>query len=88
MAAQQPCSPSASVGSDKSSFTGMNGQMSSYANLSYADFASMTVHNNGNCGEDEGYPEKQQPRMELAPTMDPAAYVDNSSDPFNFCVQR
>ncbi|CAL5001812.1 unnamed protein product [Urochloa decumbens] len=90
-AAQQPSSPSmsaASLGSDKSSFTGTNGQISSYANVSYADFASMPGHDEGNCGEDEGYPEKQQPGMEPAPTMEPATYVDNSSDRFNFSVQR
>jgi 1-phosphatidylinositol-3-phosphate 5-kinase len=91
MAAQQPSSPSmsaASVGSDKSSFTGTNGQMSSYANVSYTDFASMPVHGEGKCGEDDGYPEKKQTVMEPAPTMEPAAYGDNSSDTFNFCVQR
>nr|CAB3483125.1 unnamed protein product [Digitaria exilis] len=89
--AQQPSSPSmsaASLGSDKSSFTGTNGQMSSYANVSYTDFASMPVHGEGNCGEDGCYPEKQQPVKEPAPTMEAAAYVDHSSDPFNFCMQR
>jgi len=90
-AAEQPTSPSlsaASVGSDKSSFTGTNGQMSSYANISYSDFASVPVHGEGNCGEDDGYPEKQQPAMDTAPDMEPAAYADKSSDQFNFCLQR
>lgn len=87
-AGQQPSSPSlsaASVCSDKSSFTGTNGQMSSYANISYSEFP---VHGEGNCGEDDGYREEQQPAMDPAPTMEPAAYADNSSDRFNFCLQR
>ncbi|XP_062195651.1 1-phosphatidylinositol-3-phosphate 5-kinase FAB1B-like isoform X2 [Phragmites australis] len=100
--AQQPSSPvpsmspsasAASVGSDKSSSTGRssagtNGQMSSYTNVSYTDFASVPVQGEGNCCEGDGCPEKQQPVMEPAPGMEPAVYVDNPSDPFNFCLNR
>ncbi|XP_062192665.1 1-phosphatidylinositol-3-phosphate 5-kinase FAB1B-like [Phragmites australis] len=89
----QPSSPvlslspsAASVRSDKSSSTGRssagtNGQISSYANVSYTDFASVPVHG-------EGCPEKQQAVMEPAGGMEPVAYVDNPSDPFNFCLNR
>ncbi|WVZ92657.1 hypothetical protein U9M48_038703 [Paspalum notatum var. saurae] len=88
-AAQQPSSPSlsaASLASDKSSFTGTNGQMSSYGNVSYTDFASVPVHGEGNYGEDDSYPKKHQPVME--PAREPAAHVDSSSDLFKFCSQR
>ncbi|GJN03665.1 hypothetical protein PR202_ga21136 [Eleusine coracana subsp. coracana] len=96
----QPSSPvlslspsAASLGSDKSSSTGRsstgsNGQMSSYANVSYTDIASAPVHGEGNCGEGDGYPEKQHTTMEPAGGMEPETYVDNPSDPFNFCLNR
>ncbi|GJN16079.1 hypothetical protein PR202_gb03029 [Eleusine coracana subsp. coracana] len=96
----QPSSPvlslspsAASLGSDKSSSTGRsstgsNGQMSSYANVSYTDIASAPVHGEGNCGEEDGYPEKQHTTMEPAGGMEPETYVDNPSDSFNFCLNR
>ncbi|TVU05669.1 hypothetical protein EJB05_48841 [Eragrostis curvula] len=92
----QSLSPSAaSVGSDKSNSTGRsssgsNGQMSSYTNVSFADFASVPIHGEGSCSEGDGdvCPEKQQPVMEPAGGMEHEAYVDNPSDPFNFCLNR
>ncbi|KAG8087484.1 hypothetical protein GUJ93_ZPchr0010g7716 [Zizania palustris] len=92
-AAQLPSpvlSPSASamsLRSDKSSSTGQssvgtNDQMSSYANVSYTDFASMPVEGQGVCGELHGCAEKQMSVME------PAGGVDKTSDPYNFCLNR
>jgi 1-phosphatidylinositol-3-phosphate 5-kinase len=85
-------SPSAvSVGSDKStstgrSCTGSNGQMSSYTNVSFTDFASASVHGEGNCSEEDGCPEKQQAVMEPVGDMEFEASEDNPSDPFNIFV--
>ncbi|KAL6661587.1 hypothetical protein ACP70R_000971 [Stipagrostis hirtigluma subsp. patula] len=96
----QPSSPvlslspsAASVGSDKSSSNGRssagtNGPMSSYTNVSYTDFASAPMHAEGNTGEIDGCPEKQQAVMEPSGGMEPAAYEDNTCDPFNFCLNR
>jgi 1-phosphatidylinositol-3-phosphate 5-kinase len=96
----QPSSPvlsvspsAASVGSDKSTSTrrssaGSNGQMSSYANGSFTGFASAPVHGEGNCSEGDGCPEKQQPVMESVGGMEPEAYAENPSDPFNFSFNR
>jgi hypothetical protein len=62
--------------------------MSSYANGSFTGFASAPVHGEGNCSEGDGCPEKQQPVMESVGGMEPEAYVENPSDPFNFSFNR
>ncbi|KAL6859399.1 hypothetical protein ACP4OV_017658 [Aristida adscensionis] len=96
----QPSSPvlspspsAASVGSDKSSSTGrstegMHGHTSSYANVSYTDFAAVPIHEEGTNCESDGCLEKQQAVTEHARGMEPSAYGDNPPDQFNFCLNR
>uniref|UniRef100_A0A0E0AW40 1-phosphatidylinositol-3-phosphate 5-kinase n=1 Tax=Oryza glumipatula TaxID=40148 RepID=A0A0E0AW40_9ORYZ len=88
-----PSASAVSIGSDKSSSTarssaGTNGQMSSYTNVSYTDFPSMAVEGQGECCEREGCAEKQLPAMEPAGGVEPATYVGNTSDPYNFGINR
>ncbi|XP_037468277.1 1-phosphatidylinositol-3-phosphate 5-kinase FAB1B-like isoform X3 [Triticum dicoccoides] len=87
-------SPSAtSAGNEKSCSTGRsstvtNGQLLSYANVSCTDSASRSVGSEGNCGELDASLELQHAVMEPDGAMEHAAYVDNSPDPFNFCLNR
>ncbi|KQJ98517.1 1-phosphatidylinositol-3-phosphate 5-kinase FAB1A [Brachypodium distachyon] len=92
----QPPSPSpsaASVGSDKSCSTGRssvvtNGHMSSYANVSCGDFASLPADDEGDCDQPGVSPEKKHDVMEPAGSVDHVADVDNASNPFTFCLNR
>ncbi|XBI10151.1 1-phosphatidylinositol-3-phosphate 5-kinase FAB1B isoform X2 [Aegilops tauschii subsp. strangulata] len=92
----QPSSPSpsaTSAGSEKSCSTGRsstvtNGQLLSYANASFTHSASRSVGSEGNCGELDASLELQHAVMEPDGAMEHAAYVDNSPDPFNFCLNR
>ncbi|KAE8768958.1 1-phosphatidylinositol-3-phosphate 5-kinase FAB1A-like [Hordeum vulgare] len=79
-----------SAGSEKSCSTGRSStvtsdQMLSYANACCTDSASRSVGSEGNCGELDASLELQHAAME---GVEHVAYVDNSPDPFNFCLNR
>ncbi|KAG8047616.1 hypothetical protein GUJ93_ZPchr0008g12981 [Zizania palustris] len=88
-----PSASALSLGSNKSSSTrhnsvGTNGQMLSYANVSYSDFSSVSVKDQYKCGEGGGFLKKELIAVEPAKGMKLAAYVDKTSDPYNFCLNR